>query len=127
MIVSFIAILCISGMVACFFVFGCGNRRTPTATVSKEQKALEVSKEQKALELASRLQAGPLTRPEVIDNLGMPDRVLVRGNETFNAYFYDRFGEKDWFILIAYDKDGSVRDIAFNERNAPDFEQWESP
>lgn len=82
-------------------------------------------------QLALRLDAertgsfGPKVRtvgePEMFYVLGPPDLFLDESGNRMYVYFYDRFGKKDSFALIALDDKRNIRQIGWNAGNAADF------
>lgn len=69
-------------------------------------------------------------RPELFAILGDPDLesgVKVDpslGSVRAYAYFYDRFGRRDWAVYAMVDDAGHVSHLGFNNASATDHSSW---
>jgi hypothetical protein len=78
--------------------------------------------EQVALTLMSM--DSPFTEAEVIQHLGIPDRVKEEKNRRRFVYFYDRFATKDWAVYVDLDRSDGIASFGFNDAKVNDHSSW---
>lgn len=55
-----------------------------------------------------------INRSEILAKFNTPDYRWRDANTTGDVYLYDRFGKRDWFVLIAYNNRGQVNEFGYN-------------
>jgi hypothetical protein len=71
------------------------------------------------------LEGETLSQEDVLGYLGPPDLVCRTNGYTEMAYFYDRFGDKDWVAYVVL-KQERVEDIGLGPADASDYSDWQS-
>jgi len=71
------------------------------------------------------LEGNRFTWPQVQQYLGPPDLYAGPVEQPNSvAYFYNRYGKKDWMVFISFNSQGKMGDIGFNATAANSLVGW---
>lgn len=64
------------------------------------------------------------TRMNVFDYLGPPDMMRELQATSQFAYFYDRFGKKDWCVIVTFSETDPHAEFSFNAAETIEVDDW---
>jgi hypothetical protein len=82
------------------------------------------SRGEKFLQLVMQLEDKPAGHLNVLDVLGAPDLVRNQDTDIEWLYFFNRFGNKDWFVIVAFSKDDPSAEFAYNATSTLNRSDW---
>jgi len=67
---------------------------------------------------------GEITEAQLIEYLGLPDLVKEDKQSKKFAYFYDRFGQKDWVVYVDFTANDPFASFGYNAASVIDHSDW---